>query len=403
MSISLELSAGLQAAADRADLAATHIFRLISRKYDSAEHAYPEELEDFARLSREAAQRGLQGKEDGSKKPSSGGTDGRNMFTVVSVERLCWGDVGLMLARPGSGLGNAAIGAAGTEEQRERFRNCYASMAITEPQAGSDSKNIATTARLDGDEWVINGEKIFVTDGQRSDTVVVWASLDRSAGKTAIRSFVVPKTAPGVEVVRLEHKLGIRASDTATIRFDNCRIPRDHLLGGREKVEVGGSGKAFGAAMQTFDNTRPIVAAMAVGCAQAALDLTHELLDKAGWKEADSEVTRFNRDALGAELLTMAGEIEAIRLLTRKAAWMADNRQPNSVLASMAKAKAGRVCNKVTLRCVELCGSVGYSEAELLEKFARDSKILDIFEGTQQIQQLIIARHLLKKSSSELR
>jgi acyl-CoA dehydrogenase len=263
---------------------------------------------------------------------------------------------------------------------------------------GSDAANISTTAVPDGDDYVINGEKIFVTAGERSDAVVVWATLDKSRGRAAIKSFVVPKGTPGMTVERLEKKLGIRASDTATIRFEDCRVPKENLLGSPE-IDVK---QGFAGAMATFDNTRPLVASMAVGCARAALELTRELLEDAG-VEIDYDCPTFTQSAAAATYLQLEADLEAAFLLTLQAAWKADNRKPNALEASMAKAKAGRVGSDVTLRCVELAGSVGYSEHELLEKWARDSKILDIFEGTQQIQQLIVARRLLGKSSAELK
>lgn len=160
--------------------------------------------------------------------------------------------------------------------------------------------------------------------------------------------------------------------------------------------------KGFAGAMQTFDNTRPVVAGMAIGVARAALERTQEILTTAGLDLAYQQQT-WTTTAAVRELHLLEAELEAARLLTLRAAWMADNGQPNSREASMAKAKAGRVGNQITLRCVELCSSLGYHETELLEKWARDSKILDIFEGTQQIQLLIIARRLLGKSSSELK
>ena len=199
-------------------------------------------------------------------------------------------------------------------------------------------------------------------------------------------------------VERLEHKLGIRASDTATIRFDNCRVPKENLLGSPE-VDVK---QGFAGAMATFDNTRPLVAAMAVGCARASLELTRELLERAG-VTIDYDRPAQAQSAAAATFLQMEADWEGAYLLTLQAAWMADNRKPNSLEASMAKAKAGRVGSDVTLSCVQLAGSLGYSEAELLEKWSRDSKILDIFEGTQQIQQLIVARRILGLSSAELR
>jgi len=230
------------------------------------------------------------------------------------------------------------------------------------------------------------------------DAVVVWASLDKSIGRAAIKSFVVEKGTPGMEVARLEHKLGIKASDTATIVFTDCRVPAANLLG-NEEIDVK---KGFAGVMETFDNTRPVVAAMAVGLARAALERTKEILQEQG-VYCDYATPAGQCTAVEAELYKMEADWEAARLLMLKSAWMADNGMPNSKEASMGKAKAGRVCNYITLKCVELCSTVGYAESELLEKWARDSKILDIFEGTQQIQLLIIARRLLGKSSSELK
>jgi acyl-CoA dehydrogenase len=285
-----------------------------------------------------------------------------------------------------------------TEEQLERYGGKWAAMAITEPEAGSDSAAIRTTAELDGDEYVLNGEKIFVTSGDRADLIVVWASLDRAKGRAAIKSFIVERDNPGLKLDRLEHKLGIRASDTANFTLQDCRVPKEALLGNPEiDVKAG-----FGGAMQTFDNTRPLVAAMAVGVTRAALEEARKCLEEAG-VEVEYDRPVLSQHAAAARFLEMEADYEAAYLLTLQAAWMADNAKPNSLQASMAKAKAGRTCVDVTLGCVELCGSVGYTENRLLEKWARDAKILDIFEGTQQIQLLIVARQLLGKSSSELR
>jgi len=270
-------------------------------------------------------------------------------------------------------------------------------MAITEPSCGSDSAAIRTTAVKDGDDYILNGEKICVTAGARAECVVVWATLDKSLGKAAIKSFVVEHGTPGMEITRLEHKLGIKASDTAAILFTNCRVPAANLLGSPE-IDLK---KGFAGVMETFDNTRPLVAAMAVGVAAASIERLKELL--AGHIDANYGTLPLNASHAEATLYRLEAEWEAARLLTLKAAWMADNKRPNSKEASICKAKAGRVANEVTLKCVELAASLGYGEDELLEKWSRDSKILDIFEGTQQIQQLIIARRVLGKSSAELK
>jgi acyl-CoA dehydrogenase len=271
-------------------------------------------------------------------------------------------------------------------------------MAITEPEAGSDSAAIRTTAVKDGDNYILNGEKIYVTSGERADLVVVWANVDPSAGRAGIKSFVVERSNPNMKLDRLEEKLGIRASDTAAFILQDCVVHKDNLLGDPEVV----TDKGFGGVMQTFDNTRPLVAAMALGVARASLDELRTLLEENGF-EIDYDKPAAYQPGAVAEFIELEADWEAAKLLTMEAAWMADNRKPNSVQASMAKAKAGRSGTDITLRAVKLAGSVGYSENSLLEKWSRDSKILDIFEGTQQIQLLIIARQLLGLSSSQLK
>ena len=402
--MNLEIPKKFSPLINQAQQVAREVFRPISRKYDRAEHEYPKELDLFASIMdgmNDGAADGGTGAGKLARSESNGGgcnRNGTNMKTVLGLTELCWGDVGLALSIPRQGLGNSAIAAVANEEQLARLGNTWAAMAITEPSAGSDSAAIRTTATEDGDGYILNGEKIYVTAGERADAVVVWATLDRNKGRAAIKSFVVEKGTAGMTVERLEKKLGIRASDTAAIRFDNCRIPKENLLGDPDvSVE-----KGFAGAMQTFDNTRPVVAGMAIGVASAALQKTRELIALTG-TDLEYHHQTWTQPAVTRELQLMEAELEAARLLTLRAAWMADNGLPNSKEASIAKAKAGRVGNMVTLRCVELCGSLGYGETELLEKWARDSKILDIFEGTQQIQLLIIARRLLGKSSAELK
>lgn len=397
MAINLELPEKLNSTVERTHLAAEHIFRPISRKYDKAEHEYPKELDDLAKLAKQAA--AAERKDDGGTSKALADTvNGANMRAVLSAREMSWGDVGLMLSIPGRGLGNAAIAAVANEEQLERFGDVWAAMAITEPSFGSDSAAVSTTATLDGDDYLINGEKIFVTAGSRADHVVVWATIDKSLGRAAIKSFVVPMTTDGVTVARLEHKLGIKASDTAVVRFENARVPAENLLGSPE-VDTK---KAFGGVMQTFDNTRPVVGAMAVGLAQAALEEYHRILDEAG-HVVDYDVPAASQHAAVAEYLRLESDLEAAWLLTLRAAWMSDNKEANSTEASMSKAKAGRMVNELTNKVVEIASTAGYSERELVEKWARDAKILDIFEGTQQIQQLVIARRILGRSSGQLK
>jgi acyl-CoA dehydrogenase len=399
--INLETPRKFRAFVNQAHQVAAEMLRPNSRRYDLAEHEYPVELDMLAAMvdGLGASGTGSGAGASGVRRPAAdadGVVNGSNLSSVLSIMEMCWGDVGLLLSMPRQGLGNSAIASVASDEQLRRFDGVWAAMAITESDCGSDSANIRTTARLDGDHYVLNGEKIFVTAGGRCDAVVVWATLDKTLGRAAIKSFVVMKDTPGMTVERLEHKLGIRASDTATIRFEDCRVPRENLLGTAD------IDKGFAGVMQTFDNTRPLVAAMAVGCARASLELTRDLLAGAG-VEVDYDRPVHRQPAAAATYLSMEADWEAAYLLTLQAAWMADNNQPNSLQASMAKAKAGRTANDITLRCVELTGSLGYSEHELLEKWSRDSKILDIFEGTQQIQQLIVARRLLGKTSAELK
>jgi acyl-CoA dehydrogenase len=402
MAINLEMPRKLQAVIDMAHDGAAEMLRPISRKYDLAEHAYPVELDTLADLFeglQGAATISFAGAEafrdaDGPK----GNVNGANMSALVNAIEISWGDVALLLSVPYQGLGNAAISGVATDEQLERLGKVWAAMAITEPSFGSDSAAVSTTAKLDGDEYVINGEKIFVTAGSRATHIVVWATLDKSLGRAAIKSFIVPREHPGVTVERLEHKLGIKASDTAVIRFDNARIPKGNLLGSPEIQ----ADKGFAGVMETFDNTRPIVAAMAVGIARASLEQLRAILTDAG-VEISYDKPAHAQSAAAAEFLRMEAEWESGYLLTLRSAWQADNKIPNSKEASMGKAKAARVASDITLKAVEMAGTTGYSEDTLLEKWARDSKILDIFEGTQQIQQLVVARRLLGLSSAELK
>jgi acyl-CoA dehydrogenase len=402
MAINLELPRKMHAVIDKAHQGAAEMMRPIARKYDLKEHAYPVELDTLANLFEGATESnalGLAGAEAfRGGESNEKNRNGANMAAVLQTLEASWGDAAMMLSMPYQGLGNAAISGVATDEQLKRLGRVWAAMAITEPGFGSDSAAVSTTAKLDGDEYVINGEKIFVTAGSRATHIVVWATLDKSKGRPAIKSFIVPREHPGVTVERLENKLGIKGSDTAVIRFDNARIPKDNLLGNPE-IEPG---KGFAGVMETFDNTRPVVAAMAVGIARATLEELRKILTNAG-VEISYDKPAHAQSAPAAEFLRMEADWEASYLLMLRSAWQADNKIPNSKEASMGKAKAGRVASDITLKAVELAGTTGYSEQALLEKWARDSKIMDIFEGTQQIQQLVVARRLLGLSSAELK
>lgn len=257
---------------------------------------------------------------------------------------------------------------------------------------------------------MLNGTKIFCTAGEGSSTVdggvtVVWATVDKSAGRGGIKSFVVPGNTPGLTLVGCEKKMGIRASDTATLRLENCRIPKDHLLGSAEvkkKKDKPGGDKGFKGAMATFDASRPIVAAMAIGVGRAALDFLMEELERQG-VEIRYDAGPREQTAIERDVIDMEADLQAARLLTWRSAWMMNSGKANNLEASMAKAKAGLAVTKITQKCVELLGPVGYSRKILVEKWMRDAKINDIFEGTQQINQLIVARRILDYSSALLR
>ncbi|MBI5504151.1 MAG: acyl-CoA dehydrogenase family protein [Deltaproteobacteria bacterium] len=403
------LSKAAQGRIAMARMAAESLMRPISRQYDEEEHTDPW---DFFNTMWEASKANAEATSLGGKKSGDKKVSENTLLACMQIEELAWGDAGLYLSIPNPGLGGAAVQAVGTPEQKQRFLGSFykgkpkwGAMAITEPHFGSDSKQVATTAVREGDEWVLNGTKIFCTAGHRAlnesdGFVVVWATLDRSKGRAAIKSFIVPAGTPGVTVTRLEDKMGIRASDTVTITLDNARIPADNILGTAEIVEKGSTG-SFGGVMATFDSTRPIVAASGIGVARAALEVLTQVLAEQGiairYEAGPSEQTVLER-----EVMNMEAQLQAARLLTWKACNMMDRGQRNSREASMAKAKAGTVVTRVTQKCVELAGALGYSRKMMLEKWMRDAKITDIYEGTQQINQLIIARSILGYSSGEL-
>ncbi len=383
---------------------AKSMIRPISLKYDQAEHEYPKELDMFRNIpimGKPKKKGDAAGNKPKKKSPDQNGDKiGANLGLVLSTEALCWGDAALLLSLPNAGLGNAALIAVANDDQIDRFGKKWIAMAITEPQSGSDSGSISTTADLDGDEWVLNGEKIFVTCADRCDAVVVWATVDKEAGKAGVKSFIVEKGTPGFKLEKLEHKLGIRASDTGTFILKDCRVPKENILGDPEVIKQGTEG--FKGVMKTFDNTRPLVAGMANGIAWAAVEFLREKLEENGY-ELNYQKSPNNMSSVEKSFYTMEAELEAMQLLTYRAAWMADNQQANNVEASMAKAKSGRTATLITQMCCDILGPIGFSRKYLAEKWMRDSKIMDIFEGTGQIQHLIVARNVLKLSSKELK
>jgi acyl-CoA dehydrogenase len=396
------------------------VMRPVARYYDEHEGERPWDYINMvwqtirAQGGRTLAAPSEPGSSGGEKRPRIG-----NLLMIHTVEALSWGDAGLYLSTPGGALGGAAVEATGTPAQKERFLKRFSegepkwgAMAMTEPQAGSDTASIRTTARLtdDGKYWILNGEKIFVTGGlmaakESPGFVVVWATVDPSAGRAGMKPFVVESGTPGMTVAKLEHKHGIRASDTAAIVFQDCRIPYDNILGSAEvarPTEGEGAPKGFKGAMKTFDATRPAVAAGALGITRATLEFTAKYLKDRG-VQVRYGAPLHQQTAVERDLLHMEAQHRASWLLVLKAAALMDAGLENTLEASMCKVKAGAVANAVAQKAVELLGPEGYSCKLLVEKWMRDARINDIYEGTGQINRLVVARRLLGYSSRELR
>ena len=396
---------------------AVNMMRPVSRQMDENEHEIPWAFINFMHT----AIKSMGGtsfaveEKDGQKKDENKDKHPPIGYQRLAylVEMLSWGDAGMYLCIPGGLLGSAAVAAAGTPEQKKRFlsrfmgdKPVFDGMAMTEPQAGSDTSAIRSTAVLDeeSNEWVLNGEKIFVTAGQKAleesdGFVVVWATIDPEAGRAGMRSFVIEAETPGCKVTKLEHKLGIRASDTVSIVMQDCRIPFENILG---SPTVEKSTKGFKGAMATFDATRPIIASQAVGIARASLELVKEKLNENGI-EIRYGLPRQKLTHLEREVIDMEVMLRSAWLLTIKAMWMADNKIHNPKEASMSKVYAGDIVVKITQKAVELLGPLGYSRDLLLEKWFRDAKITDLYEGTGQINRLVVARNMLGYRGSQLR
>ena len=400
---------------------AEEMMRPHSRYFDEHEHEIPWDYINFMHQALQAVGAGSLAPSEEKKEERKKEDEKKKKYPPIGyqslaflLETLSWGDVGMYLVTPGGGLGAAAVEATGTAEQKKKFlarfqqeSPAFGAMAMTESQCGSDTSAIRTSAVLDPNtnEWVINGEKIFVTGGKMSleegdGLVVIWATIDPAAGRAGMRSFVIEAGTPGVKVTKLEHKLGIRASDTASIVLQDARVPFDNLLGSPEipKKET----KGFKGAMATFDATRPLVAATGIGVARATLELLKELLSQQGvtirYGVPRQKLTNVERDVIDMEIM-----LESAWLLVIKAVWMTDNRKPNSLEASMSKVRAGDVVTKITQKAVEIMGPLGYTRDHLLEKWFRDAKITDIYEGTGQINRLVVARNILGYRGSQLR
>ncbi len=369
------------------------VTRKYARYYDENEHEFPpDELEEAAEF--ENVYDLLRNRDD---LDSSLG-----VISMLITAGQTWGDYSVRMRRAKGGLGNASLGAAGTPDQVQKWQRLTLAMAITEPGCGSDPSTVQTTAVLDeaANEWVINGEKIFVTTGCRAEGVVVWATIDRSAGRAGIKSFLIEKGTPGFVVAHKEKKLGIRADDTAAYVFQDCRVPRENLLGGDETISKKSSG-GFRGVMKTFNMTRPAVAAIGMGIAEAALDFTRDRLREAGI-EIGYGGGLAGTSAVAERFVRLEGLYEASMLTILRAAWLSSEGESNNLEASVCKAKAGAAVREITQGCIEILGPMSISREHLIEKWFRDVRITDIYEGTGEIQRMIIARALLGYTRKEL-
>jgi alkylation response protein AidB-like acyl-CoA dehydrogenase len=332
--------------------------------------------------------------------------DQSGLTLPVALEELFWGDAGIGLSIFGSGLAAAGIAGTGTPEQvMEWVPQCFGTadkiqlgaFCVSEPDAGSDVSSLKTRAVYDeaSDEWVLNGTKAWITNGGIADVHVVVATVDPALKGRGQASFIVPPGAKGISMGQKYKKHGIRASHTSEVVLDEVRIPGNLLLGGKEKLDEklakARDQQKTGAkqpAMATFEATRPAVAAMAIGIARAAYEYS---LEYAKERRAFGKAIIENQ-AIAFMLADMATEIDAARLLVHRAAWLSRNGGYVNAEGSMSKLKAGRVAVWATERAIQILGGYGYTREYPVERFHRDAKIYDIFEGTEQIQQLVISR-----------
>ena len=335
--------------------------------------------------------------------------DPSGLTLPVAMEELFWGDAGIALAIFGSGLAAAGIAGTGTPEQVvEWVPQCYGdadnvqlgAYCVSEPDAGSDVSSLRTRAVYDEakDEWTINGTKSWITNGGIADVHVVVASIDRTLGSRGQASFVVPPGTPGLTQGKKEKKLGIRASHTASVILSDVKVPADCLLGGEERLEArlarvreGQSSGRTNVAMRTFEASRPLVGAQALGIARAAFEFALQYAKER--RQFGKPI--IENQAIAWKLADMATEIEATRALIWRALWESrSGGEFKKAEGSMAKLKAGEVAVKVTDEAIQICGGYGYIREFPVEKWHRDAKIYTIFEGTSEIQRLVISRAL---------
>lgn len=319
--------------------------------------------------------------------------DGSNVLGVTVTEELAYGDLTLVYLVGGTGIGARVVNLLGTPEQVERWDRPdvkHTAFGLTEPGCGSDAASLTTTATRDGDVWVINGRKIFTSFGAMAEYVVVFATIDRALGRRGIRAFVVPAGTPGYGIAKEnEDKMGVRSSTTSELVFDHVVVPLDHCLGSEERQP-----HSFSTALRTLNTTRPTVAAQALGVAQATVDLSK---DVTGQRSDGFSPAR--RERLEGLYTGMDAALQRVRLMIRAAAWQIDQGSDYEAASSSAKAYGCQVAERVCLRAMQLMGSEGYSELHLAEKWHRDIKITDIYEGTGNIHRLVVSKSLFATSA----
>ena len=319
-----------------------------------------------------------------------GGGDLGHMEEAIITEELAYGCAGMAISMTVNNLSSVPIQIGGTEEQKQKWlgmlteEHCTATYCLSEPDAGSDAAGLRTTAVLQGDHYVINGTKAWVSGGAHSRFFTLFATTDPGSGYEGITCFVIPADADGIDIGKKEDMMGQRASNTVFINFQDVKIPVEN--------RIGDEGKGFQIAMKTFDRTRPGVAAAAVGIGRRALEESVRYAQER--KAFGKPIAR--QQAIQFMLADMARDVEAARLLTYQSAWMIDQGTRNTKQCSMAKCFAGDMAMRVSTDAVQIFGGYGYSKEYPVEKLMRDAKVMQIYEGTNQIQRIIIARHLLE-------
>jgi acyl-CoA dehydrogenase len=319
-----------------------------------------------------------------------GGTGFTSVDSVIISEALAYGCMGMNTSFMANDLALLPIVIGGTDEQKKRFLTPFttdfkiASFCLTEPGNGSDAAGIKTTLKDNGDHWILNGEKMWITNAGYADLFVVYATIDSTLKHKGITALVLDPKSAGVEIGKKEDKMGHRSSDTRGVKFNQVKVPKENILGN--------PGEGWGIAMKTLDHSRPLVASSAIGGAQRALDLSIQYAKE----RVQFNVPIAQHQAIQFMIAEMGMKVEAARLLVHKAAWMCDQGLKNTEIASYAKAFASDSCMQITTDAVQIYGGYGYSKEYPVEKLMRDAKLIQIYEGTSQIQRLVMARELLK-------